>query len=204
VNVDPSRTIVGGGGSGRDRGDRAVVGTAVPRPVYANVPVNPIYYPWHSHYYSPYGYYGYGYNYGYGYSPCGWSYGCPSWYNPYWAYPYGFGIGWTYPGYGYGYGGSGSYDPDPGYSSSGRRDNYDEPRRMGSIRLKAKPASAKVYINGSLVGTVDDFDGLTNHLELEEGAHELELRAEGYATLIKDINVKAGQTTTERISLKKK
>ena len=51
---------------------------------------------------------------------------------------------------------------------------------------------------------VDDFDGLTNHLEIEAGPHEMEVRADGYATLIKDINVKAGQTTTERLSLKKK
>ena len=75
---------------------------------------------------------------------------------------------------------------------------------MGSLRIKAKPATAKIYIDGTLVGTVDDFDGLTNHLEIEAGPHEMEVRADGYATLIKDINVKAGQTTTERLSLKKK
>ena len=105
-----------------------------------------------------------------------------------------------YPGYGYN-------DPnDPGYSSSSSGNNYSEPeaRRMGSLRIKAKPATAKIYIDGTLVGIVDDFDGLTNHLEIEAGAHEMEIRADGYATLIKDINVKSGQTTTERLSLKKK
>jgi hypothetical protein len=199
--VDPSRTLVGGGGGvGRDRGNRAVLGQAVPRPIYAGspLPVHHIYYPYYpwSSYYSRYGYYGYGYNYAFGY-PCGWSYGCGSWYNPFW---YG---GYGYP---YGYGGYDSYDQDDrNYSSSSSSNSFEEPeRRMGSIRIKAKPASAKVYIDGTLVGIVDDFDGLTNHLELEAGAHEMEVRADGYITLVKDITVKAGQTSTERISLKKK
>lgn len=201
--VDPSRTAVGGGG-GRDRGGRAVVGTAVPRPVYANNPVQLIYYPWNS-YYSRYGYYGYGYNYAFGYNRCGWGYGCPAWYSPYWYDPF-----YRYGYYGYG-GRYGAYDPydqyDQGYSSSSSSSNSfsePEPRRMGSIRIKAKPATAKVYIDGTLVGTIDDFDGLTNHLELEAGPHEMEIRADGYVTLVKSISVKADQTMTERLSLKKK
>jgi hypothetical protein len=197
---------VGSSGGGRDRGGRAVIGQAVPRPVYAGLPTNPIYIynPWNS-YYSRYGgYYGYGYN--YGYSPCGWGYGCP--YNPYWYDPF---YRYGYYGYGYGFGHPGAYypddDPGQGYSSSSSGNRYSEPeesRRMGSLRIKATPATAKIYIDGTLVGTVDDFDGLTNHLEIEAGAHEMEVRADGYATLIKDINVKAGQTTTERLALKKK
>ena len=56
------------------------------------------------------------------------------WYDPYGYYdPY-------YAGYGYGYGGG-------GYSSSS-----SEPSLTGSIRLKASPSSAKVYIDGTLDG----------------------------------------------------
>lgn len=154
-----------------------------------------IYYPWSS-YYSRYGYYGYGYNYAFGYSPCGWGYGCPAWYAPYWYDPF-----YRY-GYGYGYGQYDQYDQN--YSSSSRGDTYEPERRMGSIRVKAKPNTAKIYIDGTLVGTVDDFDGLTNHLELEAGPHEMEIRADGYVTLVKTITVKADQTMTERLSLKRK
>ena len=178
----------------------------MPRPVYAGLPSQPIYIynPWHS-YYSRYGYYGYGYNYAFGYAPCGWSYGCPSWYNPYWYDPfYRYGYYGGFGAYG-GFGGYGPDDDDPGYSSSGGS-SYDEPepRRMGSIRIKANLATAKVYVDGMLVGIVDDFDGLTDHLELEAGPHQMEVRADGYTTLVRDITVKAGQTTTERLSLKKK
>ena len=74
----------------------------------------------------------------------------------------------------------------------------------GSIRLRANVSSAKVYVDGTLVGTVDEFDGLTHHLDLEPGTHALELRADGYQSATKDVNVSAGKTTTERLSLKKK
>ena len=193
----------GSSGGGRDRGNRAVLGQAVDRPVFAGSPTNPIfiYNPWNSYYHSRYyPYYGYGYNYGF-YAGCGWGYCSPSWYDPFYNPFYRYGYSGYYPGYGYN-------DPnDPGYSSSSSGNRYSEPeesRRMGSLRIKAKPATAKIYIDGTLVGIVDDFDGLTNHLEIEAGPHEMEVRADGYATLIKDINVKAGQTTTERLSLKKK
>jgi PEGA domain len=76
-------------------------------------------------------------------------------------------------------------------------------REMGSLRIKASPRSAKVYVNGSLVGTVDEFDGLANHLRLETGTHRLELRADGYQTLSKDVTVSADKTLTERLSMKK-
>ena len=59
-------------------------------------------------------------------------------------------------------------------------------RTTGSIRLRVSPASAKVYMDGALVGTVDEFNGFRNHLELESGRHQLELRADGYAPLSKE------------------
>ena len=73
----------------------------------------------------------------------------------------------------------------------------------GSVRLKATPDTAMVYIDGALVGTAADFDGLTHHLQLGGGAHKIELRADGYASYAGEINVAAGKTTTERVTLKK-
>ena len=55
-----------------------------------------------------------------------------------------------YPGY---YGGSYS-----GYTSS-----Y---RDTGGLRLKVKPRDAQVLVDGYFVGTVDDFDGVFQRLDL--------------------------------------
>lgn len=117
-----------------------------------------------------------------------------SWYDP-WGCGGGYGYyDPFYSGYGYGYSGG-------GYSSS---TTYSTPRSTGSVRLKIKPKGAKVYVDGTLMGVADDFDGLTGHLMLDAGTHQIELRADGYETFTGTINIELGKTTTERISLKKK
>jgi hypothetical protein len=195
-------------GIGRDRNLRPVVGQAVARP-----PLDLTGYPAYVSHYNPwyisasYGY-GYGYNnygYGYGYGCGGWC--SPYWgWNPYWYYnPFAYGYGYGSP-YGYGAYNNG-YNNQYGYSSSNA---YTDPntvpapkREIGSLRLKAKPVNAQVYIDGVLVGSVDDFDGLTDHLELDAGPHQMQIRADGYLPHTKDITVKSGRTLTERVSLKK-
>jgi hypothetical protein len=161
---------------GRDRDGRATRGTAVSRPPSSPVVYLPIYRYWYP--YSGYGGYGgyYGYRWGLGWSPYGWnSFYWP--YDPYW---------------------------DPYYSGGGGGGEYEESeRRTGNIRLRAKPAEAGVYINGAFVGKVDDFDGLTDHLELEGGVHQIEIRMDGYETYRGEITVEVGKTLTERLSLKK-
>jgi PEGA domain len=135
-------------------------------------------------------------------------------YNP-WRYS---GTRWVFGRYGlwydpwnpYGY-----YDPyyyDPyygsyGYPASGRyadRDQSPAGPETGSIRLRVTPNTAQVYVDGTLVGVVDDFDGLRNHLELPAGTHQLELRANGYETYSAVLTVTPGKTTTERVNLQKK
>ena len=172
----------------RARGDRAIHGTAqgrdfwrpgVTRPTY----VIRSYVPW----------YGYGYYdpwfYGYGYRRWGLS-------------PYGIGIG----AFGYPYG---MYDPylDPygygGYSGgSYARRQDDDTRPTGSIRVRAQPKDARVYIDGALVGTVDEFDGLSDHLEVEPGTHRLEIRADGFETFSTEIRVRENRTITARANLR--
>lgn len=161
----------------RYRGGAPTQGMAVPRssvPGYPGYPVYPIY-PYYPGYWYPW-YGGFGYGYGFGY------------YDP-----------WYSGGYGYGYGAyGGGYSADSGgYSSNA----YVE---TGSIRLKANVETAKVYIDGALMGVVDDFDGLGHHLDVPAGTHELQLRADGYQTYTETITVDAGKTMTERVSLKKK
>jgi hypothetical protein len=129
-------------------------------------------YHYHYPYYPYYGYYGY-----YGY--------------PYGYYPYGFGFsigfGWGYPyGYGYGYWGY----PYGGY---GYAQNY------GGVKIENAPKDAAVYADGYYVGTVDDFDGTFQQLNLEVGPHHIEVqRGEGTPPASVDVNIRPGQTVTFR------
>lgn len=144
-------------------------------------------------YYGAYGYpyYGSAYGYGYGFYP----YGRSRWND----YPFGLSYGlFGYAPYASPY--------DAMYSSGGyvgRRGDFDNDRPTGSIRLRAEPREAKVYVDGALVGIVDDFDGLRNHLSLEPGRHRIELRAPGYENYSTDVSVAAGKTLTTRASMKK-
>src|SRR6185436_10938111 len=121
--------------------------------------------PLHSYYY-PY----YGYGYGYGYRPgfsIGFSFGYPYAYGyPYYGYRYGYPYyGYPYGAYGYSYGG---YYP-AGYGYVGGGSAY------GSIRIQGAVRNAEVYVDGSYAGIVDDFDGSFQRLDLEAGAHSIEV-----------------------------
>jgi len=183
-----SRSNGGSTAVGRSRGNAPSYGTAVTRtnngfsggfkPIYFSYGFDG-YLPWYSS--------GFGWGFGY-YDP--WSYNrwvfgrYGIWYNPYGYYdPY------------YGYSGG------AGYYSGG---DYSSPRSAtGSIRFKVNPSVAKIYVDGTLMGVVDDFDGLGGHLVLDAGSHTIELRADGYETYTGTIKVEVGKTLTERVSLKK-
>ncbi len=196
-------TYVGAGS--RDRNGRSITNTAVrrtPSPLVnvgsnwlgnAGYPFSPWgrWYPWYT------GGWGYGYV-----TMDPWRYGSTRWifgrYGLWWYGPTPYYDPWYDPWYGgyssFGYGGYGG-----GHSS---RD--DEPRReSGSIRLRVNPNNAKVYIDGVLQGTVDDFNGFSGGLDVSAGAHQLEIRADGYVTLKDEIVVDAGKTQTYRGALKK-
>jgi hypothetical protein len=190
----------------RDRNGRPVVGTATTRVLgtVTGLP-GPTFGPWGR--YFPWYSTGWGYNYGffsfdpyYGY---GWGYNYGPWYDPFYYDPfnpfgYGYGI-FRYGGYGY----DGGYSPYYG-GGSGPSPATSTTHLTGSIRLKVSPDTAQVYIDGVLAGTANEFDGLvSHHLTLEGGAHQLELRAEGYETLRETITVEVNKTLTERLSMKK-
>ncbi len=186
------------GASGLDlrlRGNRPITGLATPRVAGGIVSGDfvsfPFFGPWGRYYpwYTP----GFGWSVGFmGYNP--WSYGATCWqwgrYGP-WYDPYSY--CWN------------SYWIPPASASSeaGRRAAAKPRETMGSVRIKANPATAKVYIDNALVGTVDEFDGLSNHLEIAGGRHVLQLRADGFLPHTEEIVVTAGRTQTVRISLKK-
>jgi len=129
----------------------------------------------------------------FGYNP--WNYGGTcwqygrygAWYDP---YSYCWDPSWSDPGY---------------YGSGGARTSAPKAKETtGTLRLRVTPSDANVYIDGALVGTVEEFNGLTEHLEVDGGHRTLKLVADGYQTYTGDINVSVGRTQTVRVTLKKK
>jgi hypothetical protein len=108
-------------------------------------------------------------------------------------YPYGygsFGLGYFYydpyawgPSYSY------AYPPFRGYG-------YGYP--TGEHRLDVTPRDAEVNVDGYYAGRVDDFDGLFQSLELEEGAYRIEIVAPGFAPLDFDVRIYPGRKVTYR------
>ncbi len=60
---------------------------------------------------------------------------------------------------------------------------------MGSVRLKVKPNTASVYVDGYYAGTVDNFDNAFQKLAVGLGSHRIEISAPGYQPLVFEINV---------------
>ncbi len=174
----------------RARSNQAIRGQAQPRTGATPLPrpSGNVRLPW-------YGWgYNYGYNYGYGYGyPYGYVYD-PWLYGGYWGDPFLYGP-FAYGGRPYYWGGG---------TISGRDDAaVRDELATGSIRLRVNPGQARVYIDGALAGVASEFGGLTDHLILPEGRHELELRADGYQTYTGQIDVREGRTRTERVNMKK-
>jgi hypothetical protein len=178
----------------RPRGDRPATGVAVDR----TTPIpdrNGNYrgrYGYGGGFYDPY--YGYGGYYG---SYYGGGYGSP------YYYPYGFGLGYgLYSGLGwYPYYGD-PYGMDPYYSGYGSYGSYAS-RDQGNLKLKVKPRSAKVYVDGYFVGYVDQFDGAFQKLPLNGGRHKVEVKADGFETAEFDVLITPDQTVTFQGELKR-
>jgi hypothetical protein len=164
----------GGGGS-------APVGHAVPRGS-AGAPGHPVY-PGGGHGGGYYPYYGYGYYHPY-YPYYGYGYGYP-----YWGFGFSIGFGFGYP-YGYGYWGY----PYGGYA-------YGAPyvSNYGGVKIQNAPKDAAVYADGYYVGTVEDFDGAFQQLNLESGAHHIEVMIPDRPASV-DVNIHPGQTVNFRVN----
>ena len=161
-------------------GVRAATTTTIPRGT--NWYHSPFYYSR----YSPYYYSGFGASvWGLGYI---WD---PFWWGPGYYDPWGGGYGPGYGGYGFGGGG--------GYSAG---DDDDDIEGEGGLRIKVKPREARVLVDGTLAGTVDDFDGNFQRLRLEAGAHKIELQADGFEPLRFDVMIVEGQTVTYKGTLR--
>ena len=122
-------------------------------------------------------------------------------YFPYFPLTFGgFGLGglfydpfwWGSGGYGYGGSGYGGYGYD-GYGYYG-----DDREGRGGLKLKVEPKDAEVYVDGYYMGTVDDFNGTFQRMELETGPHRVEIRAPGFQTITFDVRIEPNDTVTYR------
>ena len=68
----------------------------------------------------------------------------------------------------------------------------------GGIALEITPGDAAVYVDGTYAGVVADFDGSTQPLTLTGGTHRIDIEARGFAPLIFDVGVQAGQVIPYR------
>jgi len=112
----------------------------------------------------------------YGYRPYGYR---PGWnLNLYFGRPY---VGGYYTNHSYGY-----YSLAPGFV-------------YGSLRIVDAPPDARVYVDGYYAGVVDEYDGVFQHLNLEPGAHHIEIEFDPAAEPIAfDVRIEPGETVTFR------
>jgi hypothetical protein len=111
-----------------------------------------------------------------------------SYYGGYYGYPFSFSVGF---GAGYPYYAGYQYYPYPypyGYA-------YDP---SGSLRLQVTPRETQVFVDGYYAGTVDDFDGVFQRLNVEPGDHDLELYLPGHRSLQQKIYLQPGRTFNVR------
>ena len=111
---------------------------------------------------------------------------------PYGYRPYGYRPGWSaslyfgrprgahiygQPAYGY-------YGIDSGFS-------------YGALRIVDAPRDARVFVDGYYAGVVDDYDGVFQRLNLEDGRHHIEIEVEeGAQPLEFDVRIVPGETVT--------
>jgi len=88
--------------------------------------------------------------------------------------------------------------PDLGLGSSTALE--PEPAR-GALRLRVKPPTADVYLDGSFLATARELDLMVSPLAVPVGRHVLELRAPGYAGRTEEISVAAGAVVELEIVL---
>jgi hypothetical protein len=64
-----------------------------------------------------------------------------------------------------------------------------------------QPWRAQVFVDGALMGRVEDFNGYYKHLEVPSGPHQVTIVERGYQPIILDLVVTPGRTVTYRGTL---
>jgi hypothetical protein len=64
---------------------------------------------------------------------------------------------------------------------------------LAVVDTDVSPEHARVFLDGQLIGTADDFDGYPDYLYLEPGRYTLEFSLPGYETVRMDLDAQAGR-----------
>jgi hypothetical protein len=83
--------------------------------------------------------------------------------------------------------------PDPGYPNYPSGSVNVTPSNIGGLSLDITPTYADVYGDGQYLGTVADFGPMMQPLSLAPGRHYMDIRAAGFAPMVFDVDVLAGQ-----------
>lgn len=94
--------------------------------------------------------------------------------------------GWNDPYYPYYY--------HPRYRYYDRPDYYwhETQERNGALDFDVNPEHAEIWVDGQQLGTADDFDGFPSFLWLPEGSYQVAVYLDGYETLVRDYEIRAG------------
>lgn len=90
---------------------------------------------------------------------------------------WGWGWGWYYPG---------------PYYYPGSYGRYGASGRFEVVKTDVSPEEARLYLDGRLIGTADDFDGWPDYLYLARGHYRLEFRLEGYESQTVEVDATPG------------
>jgi hypothetical protein len=107
-------------------------------------------------------------------------------YSPFYYDPFFYGWGWGAPYYG-------QYPP---YGV------YPRMYEAGSdLRIQVTPREAEVYLDGYLVGNVDNFDGVLQRLRVPYGEHEITIYKEGFRPVRQKMLFRPGESYRIRETL---
>lgn len=98
--------------------------------------------------------------------------------------------GYYGPGYGY-------YPYQVIYPGRGRYDN------SGSVRLQISPRDAEVFVDGYFAGTVDDFDGVFQRLNIAPGEHEILVYLDGHRSFTQRFYLQPGKSFNIRHTMER-
>jgi hypothetical protein len=132
-----------------------------------------------------------GHDINWGYAP--WMFAGLGFYDVLYADPYWL-AGYWFP-YDYGYDYDSTWDPT---EAGGGGYSGDLPVGVGGLRLKVEPTSAEVLVDGYYMGTVDDFNGVFQKMDLTSGPHHVEIRAPGFRPITFDVRIEPNDTVTYR------
>jgi hypothetical protein len=83
--------------------------------------------------------------------------------------------------------------PPTGYRSPSAAGTVAVQAKMGGLSFQITPQSAEVFIDGGLVGTVGQFTPESQPLGVPAGRHRVEIRSQGFRTIVFDADIVAGQ-----------